>query len=237
VSARRIDELWKKGKKKERRLRIEQIDEQALTKNANQPCFGIRVQKLPIIAPQRFDSEINQVGRAEVLYELKTPRPKRPAARKSPGPLRPRGTTFRPRLPMTETRPAARPCPTLRLTTYVQPPGLEPPAGSQPGDEQYQGGMANQHGLRTPSPISGSRIRHDSNYHHRWTPPEGLGRSAVARSIRRAEKPKAELRSSSPRTSDTQSPASCSTQSSQSASGNARKCIRILASLGRDQFA
>jgi len=61
VSARRIDELWKKGEKKERRLGIEQIDEQALAEDANQPCFGgISFQKLLIISPQRFDSEINQ---------------------------------------------------------------------------------------------------------------------------------------------------------------------------------
>jgi len=72
VSARRINKLRQESQKEERRFRIEQIHEKALAKNPSQSRFASRWSKqLLIRGTQSFDSEINQIGRAQIFHKSK----------------------------------------------------------------------------------------------------------------------------------------------------------------------
>jgi len=72
VAARGIDKLREEGQEEERRFGVEQIDENALAENVAEPGLAAgSFEHVGIAAAQNANAQENQVGSADVFYELK----------------------------------------------------------------------------------------------------------------------------------------------------------------------
>jgi len=71
MAERRVHELRQKSKKEQGGLGIEEVDQDALSENVEEPSVAIGgLHQLRIVAAERLNAEVDQVCGAQILHQL-----------------------------------------------------------------------------------------------------------------------------------------------------------------------